>query len=224
MFKIANTLLLVVFLTACSSQENKENIETNSTKVQESAKVQDNVKKVAVEKTETQKNISSTEKVIPKETVTTEEKTSLFTLTTLEGKTIHIDETEGGLEFKEYKDKVILVLFFGHRCPPCLREIPVLKALVDKGHKDLEIIAIEVQGYTEEQLKAFKESKGINYNLVANTGNSNFVNYIAQQAQWSGAIPFLIGFNKQSVVKVVHAGGLGAADFDNIYNTLAKKE
>ncbi len=215
MFKIVNTLLLVVFLTACSSQENKENIETNSTKVQES------IKKVTVKKAELQ---TSKENVIPQERVTTKEKTSLFTLTTLEGKAIHIDETEGGLEFKEYKDKVVLVLFFGHRCPPCLREIPVLKALVDKGHKDLEIIAIEVQGYTEEQLKAFKESKGINYNLVANTANANFVNYIAQQTQWSGAIPFLIGFNKQSVVKVVHAGGLGAADFDNIYNTLAKKE
>ncbi len=215
MFKIANTLLLVVFLTACSSQENKENIETNSTKAQES------IKKVTVKKTEPQ---TSKENVILQERVTTKEKTSLFTLTTLEGKTIHINETEGGLEFKEYKDKVVLVLFFGHRCPPCLHEIPVLKALIDKGHKDLEIIAIEVQGYTEEQLKAFKESKGINYNLVANTANANFVNYIAQQTQWSGAIPFLIGFNKQSVVKVVHAGGLGAADFDNIYNTLAKKE
>jgi len=219
MFKIINTLLLLtVLFTACSSQESNETTETNTT-----TKVKENmtkVEKVAVEKTD----LNNTEKNISIEKAVQIEKESLFTLTTLEGKTIHIDETKGGLEFKEYKDKVVLVLFFGHRCPPCLREIPVLKNLVNKGHKDLEIIAIEVQGYTEEQLKAFKESKGINYTLVANTGSSNFINYIGKQTQWSGAIPFLIGFDKNTVVKVVHAGGLGEKDFDNIYETLAKGE
>ena len=222
MFKIINTLLLLtVLFTACSSQESNETTETNTT-----TKVKENVakvEKVAVEKTDvnnTEKNVS-TEKI--EKTIQTE-KESLFTLTTLEGETIHIDETKGGLEFKEYKDKVVLVLFFGHRCPPCLREIPVLKNLVDKGHKDLEIVAIEVQGYTKEQLKAFKASKGINYTLVTNEGSSNFLNYIGKQTQWSGAIPFLVGFDKNTVVKVVHAGGLGEKDFDNIYETLAKGE
>jgi thiol-disulfide isomerase/thioredoxin len=209
MFKITNTLLLLtVLFTACSSQESNDKAETNTSI--------EKVKSINVDKNTSVEQNNSIVKV--------EKKTSLFTLTTLEGKSIHIDETEGGLKFEEYKDKVVLVLFFGHRCPPCLREIPVLKALTDKGHKDLEIIAIEVQGLGEKQLKAFKESKGINYTLVANTGNSNFVNYIAQQTQWSGAIPFLVGFDKNSVVKIVHAGGLGAKDFDNIYTSLAKGE
>jgi len=219
MFKITNTLLLLaVLFTACSSQESNEKTETNAT-----AEVKKNVLKVAIKKADvnnTEKNVSTLK--VEKPVQIKEE--SLFTLTTLEGKTIHIDETKGGLAFKEYKDKVVLVLFFGHRCPPCLREIPVLKNLVNKGHKDLEIIAIEVQGYTEEQLKAFKANKGINYSLVANTGSSNFLNYIGKQTQWSGAIPFLIGFDKNTVVKVVHAGGLGEKDFDNIYEALAKGE
>jgi len=209
MFKIVNTLLLLtVLFTACSGQESKEKAETNTTKIKET------VADTNVTKTVSDTNVTVKEK----------EQKSLFTLTTLEGKTIHIDETEGGLSFKEFKDKVVLVLFFGHRCPPCLREIPVLVELTKKGHKDLEILAVEVQGLSEEQLKTFKEMKGINYNLVANTGTSNFVNYIAKQANWSGAIPFLIGFDKKSVVKVVHAGGLGEKDFDNIYSTLAKAE
>jgi len=220
MFKTINTLLLVILLTACSAQENNDNNETNNSTIQKSTTA------VTIEKKETasaETNVS-TIKTPDKNATEKIEQTSLFTLTTLEGKTIHIDESEGGLAFKEHKDKAVIVLFFGHRCPPCLREIPVLKALVDKGHKDLEIIAIEVQGYTEEQLKAFKKNKGINYTLVANTSNSNFINYIGKQTQWSGAIPFLIGFDKNSVVKVVHAGGLGEKDFDNIYNTLTKGE
>lgn len=216
MFKILNTLLLAILLTACSAQESNETKETNKTEATETNKteVKENVAKI--EKTETPKPIASEE--------SPSEKSSLFTLTTLEGKKININESEGGLSFKEYQDKVVLVLFFGFRCPPCLAEIPVLKALTDKGHKDLEIIAIEVQGQTEEQLKSFKKRKGINYTLIASEGNFDFIDYIAKQANWSGAIPFLVGFDKKSVVKVVHAGGLGAKDFDNIYETLAKGE
>jgi thiol-disulfide isomerase/thioredoxin len=209
-------LLLVVLFTACSSQESNDKAETNTT-----VQVKETVKEVTVAKTEsntTEKNVS-TEKV-----ATTQTKEALFTLKTLDGKSIHINESAGGLSFEEYKDKVVLVLFFGHKCPPCLREIPVLKALTEKGHTDLQIIAIEVQGYNKEQLTAFKEAKGINYTLVTYDDSLNFINYIGQQTQWSGAIPFLVGFDKNAVVKIVHAGGLSAKDFDNIYNSLAKGE
>ena len=213
MFKIINALLLVILFDACSSQESKEKIETNTTNPTE---IKENMAKIEPKKEVVQ------ERVIQENT--SNEKASLFTLTTLEGKTIKIDETEGGLSFQGHEDKVVLILFFGHRCPPCIAEIPVLTALTNRGLKDLEIIAIEVQGYTKEQLKAFKKRKGINYTLVTYDGSAEFINYISKQANWSGAIPFLIGFDKKSVVKVIHAGGLGAKDFDNIYNTLSKGE
>jgi len=220
MFKIINTLLLVILFTACSSQESKEKTETNTTEVKENMAKTEPKKEVLQEKMT--KETSIEEKTVKEET--SRDDSSLFTLKTLEGKTIHVDETEGGLSFKEHKDKVVLVLFFGYRCPPCIAEVPVLKALTNKGYKDLEIIAIEVQGYTTEQLKAFKKRKGINYTLVTYDRSAEFINYISKQANWSGAIPFLIGFDKKSVVKIVHAGGLGAKDFDNIYETLSKGE
>ena len=220
MFKMINTLLLVILFTACSSQESKDKTETNTTKVKpETVKIEPKQQSVQ-EKVNKEENIT-------KENVKTDSnqsKASLFTLKTLEGKTIHIDETKGGLLFKEYKDKAVLLLFFGHRCPPCLAEIPVLIDLKNKGHKDLEIIAIEVQGYAEEQLKEFKKTKGINYTLITYDESANFVNYISRQANWSGAIPFLIGFDKKTVVKIVHAGGLGSKDFSNIYETLSKSK
>ncbi len=223
MFKMINTLLLVILFTACSSQDSKDKTETNATKIKKEM-VKTEPKKETVQET------VSKEETVKKENVKEENlkadsnqsKASLFTLKTLDGKTIHIDETEGGLLFKEYKDKAVLLLFFGHKCPPCLAEIPVLIELKNKEHKDLEIIAIEVQGYAAEQLKEFKKSKGINYTLVTYDESANFVNYISRQANWSGAIPFLIGFDKKTVVKIVHAGGLGSKDFDNIYETLSK--
>ena len=220
MFKMINILLLVILFTACSSQDSKDKTETNATKIKKEM-VKTEPKKETVQKT------VNKEKNVTKENLkadSNKSKASLFTLKTLGGKTIHIDETEGGLLFTEYKDKAVLLLFFGHKCPPCLAEIPVLIELKNKEHKDLEIIAIEVQGYAEEQLKEFKKSKGINYTLVTYDESANFVNYISRQANWSGAIPFLVGFDKKTVVKIVHAGGLGSKDFDNIYETLTKGE
>ncbi len=220
MFKMINILLLVILFTACSSQESKDKTETNATKVKKEM-VKTEPKKETVQETISKKETIKEENV--KED-SNQSKASLFTLKTLDGKTIHIDETKGGLLFKEYKDKAVLLLFFGHRCPPCLAEIPVLIELKNKEHKDLEIIAIEVQGYAAEQLKEFKKNKGINYTLVTYDESANFVNYISRQANWGGAIPFLVGFDKKTVVKIVHAGGLGSKDFDNIYETLTKGE
>ena len=237
MFKLINIILFVALFSACSSQDSKDKTDTNTTILKKET-VQAESKKEAVP-TESQKETIQAES--KKETVPDKEnkeetkkenlksdsnttKESLFTLKTLEGKTIHIDETKGGLLFKEYKDKAVLLLFFGHRCPPCLAEIPALINLKNQGHKDLEIIAIEVQGYGAEQLKEFKKIKGINYTLITYDESANFVNYISRQANWGGAIPFLVGFDKKTDVKIVHAGGLRPQDFDNIYKALSKGE
>jgi len=208
MFKIVTTSLLLLLLSACSSGESTEQKESNTTQTK-----QNTIKT-------TTPAVTKSDSVISKKEVTPG--TSLFTLKTITGKTLHIDESAGGLSFQEYKDKAVFLIFFGHQCPPCLAEIPVLKALTNKGHKDLEIVALEVQGDSEEQLKDFQKRTGINYNLVTGKNYYEFINYIAQKANWTGSIPFLIGFNKKSEVKVVHIGGLQTQDFDNIYATLSQ--
>lgn len=208
MFKTVMTLLLLLLLSACSSKESTEQKESNTTQTKQ------NTIKATTPAVTKSDSVTSQKEVTPA--------SSLFTLKTITGKTLHIDESAGGLTFQEYKDKAVFLIFFGHQCPPCLAEIPVLKALTNKGHKDLEIVALEVQGDSEEQLKDFQKRTGINYNLVTGKDYYDFINYIAQKANWTGSIPFLIGFNKKSEVKVVHIGGLQAQDFDNIYATLSQ--
>lgn len=202
--KILSTIFTVLLLVACSSQESNEATTAITKPLQ----------------TEPSSTPSPQEATKTSQPTQSQSSTSLFTLKTLAGEEIHIDETPKGLSFKEYKDKVVLVLFFGHRCPPCLAEIPVLKALVNQGHKDLEIVAVEVQGQSEEQLKAFQKRMGINYHLVTGKDHYPFISYISEKANWTGSIPFLLGFDKQSEVKVVHVGGVNAQQFDNIYETL----
>lgn len=144
----------------------------------------------------------------------------LFSLTTINGKTLNISELDGGLNIHEFKDKVVFVIFFGHQCPPCIKEIPALVALTKEGHKDLEIVGLEVQGLDEDRLTNFAKHKSINYHLITGGANQDFISYIASKAGWSGGIPFLLAMDKKGVVQVVHTGGLGKAQFDNIYNDL----
>ncbi len=151
------------------------------------------------------------------------EKASLFTLKTIDGKEIHVDETEGGLKFKEFQDKVIFLVFFGHKCPPCLREIPELIELEKAQHEKLAIIAMEVQGLEQDQLQAFAKSKGINYPLMVADQNRPFLDFIIQKANWRGSIPFLLGFDRSGTVQVVHIGGITNAQFTKMYKVLSQE-
>jgi thiol-disulfide isomerase/thioredoxin len=202
-------MLLALILTSCSASENKD----KNTSLEQKEKIE---KKEPTAQKATEAP-SSAEQKVPKKTETKE---SLLTITTLNGKSIHVNETDAGLLFKEHKDKMVFVIFFGYRCPPCLQEMPHLIALMNKKHSDLEIIAFEAQGLDKEELIAYKKQKGINYTLAVGRENSQFIQYISSKAQWSGSIPFFIAFNKTGEVKVVHIGALNIEQLDSVYNEL----
>ena len=120
-----------------------------------------------------------------------------FTLNTVDGKTLHVQGTENGLLFKELKGKVVFVEFWGTHCPPCLMSIPHYIDLTKKYGDKMAMVAIEVQGTTEAQLKAFAQQKGMNYNIVPQRKAMDFVNYVARRAGWKGSIPFLMILDQQ---------------------------
>ncbi len=193
------TLLVVLLFTGCFSDETTSNEKVTDKQLNEL-------------------NSSKIEKTKDKKVST--KKASLFTLTTTKGKSLNIDELDGGLAIHELKDKVVFLIFFGHRCPPCLAEIPALIELTKEGHKDLEIMAIEVQGLNNSSLEKFAKYKGINYSLISADNNQDFISYVGGKAGWSGAIPFLLAMNSKGVVQMVHTGGLGKAQFDNIFKEI----
>ena len=139
--------------------------------------------------------------------------TPSFTLTTIDDKTItvnqlKISETATGLEFKEFKGKAIILTLWGHRCPPCIKEIPEFIKLTDKHKDDLEIVAIEAQRYPTKDVKEFAELYDMNYNVVAGIEHNDFIDYIATMAGYSRGIPLplLIAINKHGEVAQVRAG------------------
>jgi len=131
-----------------------------------------------------------------------------FTLTTTNDTNITVSETKDGLDFHEFKGKAVLLALFGHRCPPCLKEIPEFIALTNKHKDDLEIIALEAQLYPTDKVKEFVEEHKMNYNVVAGIEHDDFISYIAQRAGYTRGIPLplLIAINKDGEVETVQAG------------------
>ena len=145
-----------------------------------------------------------------------------MTMTDITGKTYDVMGTEQGLKIKGLEGKVIFLEFFGHKCPPCLASIPHLVKL-QKKHKDkLAIVAIEVQGYNQEQTKKFAKEKGMNYIVVSEEKASELVGYIQQRAQWQGSIPFLVALDTKGDVQFVQAGMLPEASLEELISQLSK--
>ena len=145
-----------------------------------------------------------------------------FTMMTTEGKTLHMVGTETGLIFEEYKGKVVFLEFFGHRCPPCIKSIPHYKKLQEKYKDDLVIIAIEVQGFDDNELKNYTKEKGINYVTISQEKAGQLIPYISQRAQWQGSIPFLVILDKKGDVHLMKAGMLPEEALDKTVEELSK--
>jgi len=143
-----------------------------------------------------------------------------MSITDIKGVTYQITGTEQGLNIKGLEGKVVFLEFFGHKCPPCLKSIPHLIKLQEKHKDKLAIVAIEVQGYNNNQLTQFAKEKGMNYIVVADEKAGNFVNYIAQRAEWKGSIPFLVALDTKGAVQFVQAGMLPEPSLEELIKQL----
>jgi len=155
------------------------------------------------------------------------EEVPTFNLTTVNDKNItvtqlNISETESGLEFKEFKGKAVLLTLWGHRCPPCLKEIPELIKLTQKHKDDLEIVAIEAQLYPTDMVKEFAIEHGMNYNVVAGIEHNDFISYIASMAGYTTGVPLplLVAVNKEGQVEEVRAGLVHEDELEMLVNAL----
>ena len=144
----------------------------------------------------------------------------MMSITDVTGKVMKVEALTNGLDFKDFKDKVIFLEFFGHRCPPCRKSIPHYINLQKKFKDKLVIIAIEVQGLSDNQLKSFAKKKGINYITVSQKNAQVLVEHIAVRANWSGAIPYLIILNQKGDVQTMQAGLIPEKALEDIMNGL----
>lgn len=143
--------------------------------------------------------------------------------TTDDNKTLNITETQEGLEFQEFKGKAVLLALFGHRCPPCIREIPEFIELTKKHKNDLEIVAIESQNSPVDEVIALKKEYKMNYNVIAGVNYNDFITRIAGRAGYPKGkipLPLLIAIDKEGEVQYVQAGQLSQNELESLVKEL----
>lgn len=143
-----------------------------------------------------------------------------MSMTDIKGKTYKVTGTEQGLNIQGLEGKIVFLEFFGHKCPPCIKSIPHLIKLQKKYKNKLAIVAIEVQGYSNSQLKSFVKKKGINYIAVSDEKADGIVDYISQRAQWQGSIPFMVAMDRKGNVQFVQAGMLPESSLEELIKQL----
>ncbi len=144
------------------------------------------------------------------------------TITTIDGKKLHVIGSEDGLAFEEYKGKVVFLEFFGHKCPPCLMMIDRYVKLKEKYKEKIAIVAIEVQGLDNEELTSFVKARGINYTAVSQEKADDFVRYVSIRSNWQGAIPYLLILDKKGNVQLIHSGPLPQTALEEAVTQLSK--
>ena len=145
---------------------------------------------------------------------------NVMSITDVTGKVMKVEALKNGLYFQDFKDKVIFLEFFGHRCPPCKKSIPHYIDLQNKFKDKLAIIAIEVQGLSRKQLSSFAKKKGINYITVAQEDSQILLEHISVRANWSGAIPYLVILDQKGDVQTMQAGLIPQKPLEDIVNGL----
>lgn len=81
-----------------------------------------------------------------------------FTATTIDGQNFDLEEMKG---------KVIVLTFWGTRCPICISEIPELNKLA-ADYKDKDVIFLAISAENESNIKKFIKKKPFNFNQVSN--------------------------------------------------------
>jgi len=125
-------------------------------------------------------------------------------------------------EIEKMKGKVVFLEFFGLNCPACKELMPTLIKVQDKYPEKLKVMAIEVQNHDVDPINEYKKQHGINYTTFSNYDVGFVVRYIATNAQWKGAIPFLVVIDAKGQVQVLGTGLHSEKELEEYIKTYSK--
>jgi len=173
--EIISIFVLVLVFTGC---EDKTTLEKLAQKV---------VKSSDTNTTQTNKNkkVTTAKPVI--------KKIDKIILTTLNKKQLHLDFSNNGIDFKEYKGKVVIVDIFTTWCKPCKKVFPHLNTLAKKYKKNIKIIGLlGEEGRRDSEVLQFKKQNHITYPITNSKENIDFINNLGGVAGY----PTIVIFDK----------------------------
>lgn len=127
-------------------------------------------------------------------------------MTDTDGTTYKIMAQDDAFKIEGMEGKVVFLEFFGLSCPACKTLMPSLISLQEQYPNKLKVMAIEVQNNDVKPIQKYKAEHGINYTTFSNYDVGFVVRYIADKAQWKGAIPFIVVIDANGNVQVLKEG------------------
>ena len=127
-------------------------------------------------------------------------------MTDTNGTSYKVLAQEDEFKIEGMEGKVVFLEFFGLNCPACKELMPNLIALQKQYPNRLKVMAIEVQNHEIDPIEKYKAAHGINYTTFSNYDVGFVVRYIANKAQWKGAIPFLVAIDSKGKVQALKVG------------------
>jgi thiol-disulfide isomerase/thioredoxin len=122
-------------------------------------------------------------------------------------------------KLEDKKGKVVLVDLWATWCGPCVAAMPELVALQEKyKDKNFEIIGLDIDEETPEQIKAFAQTKNLNYPLGYADDKLEYEFYKVTRLQ---AIPQSILINRNGKMVGIFPGG-GSTVMAKIKNAVEK--
>jgi len=162
-------------------------------------------------------------KVIEIKRITPSIEVTNFQLTTLNGKTFHIQAENRKFKIKEMEGKIVFLKVFGWDCEFCKKEIPQLINLKNSLADTFDVIAIEAQEQKKEKSREFIKEYGINYNIVSGNNQKKFYEYLQKQYGWTGVIPLTIVLSKEGYVLAFERGSKSYSLSELLKASLLKK-
>ncbi len=125
----------------------------------------------------------------------------------------------GTFNLKASKGKVILINLWATWCGPCRKEMPELVKMQDKYRdKGFEIIGLDTDPESPEEIKEFAEKMNLNYKL--GWAESEMVNEFFKLAQMNG-IPQSFLINREGKLTGMFRGG-GSTVVEKMKETVEK--
>ena len=117
----------------------------------------------------------------------------------------------------EWDGKVLVVNFWATWCPPCREETPWFVELQESlGDSGVQFVGIALD--TEEQVRDFADTYGINYPLLL--GEKQGVAVAKAYGNRYGALPYTAVVDRQGRIRFVHRGGLQRARLEAVIRGL----
>jgi thiol-disulfide isomerase/thioredoxin len=112
------------------------------------------------------------------------------------------------IDSTSWTGRIVVVNFWATWCLPCRREIPELVALQSRHKGKVEVLGIIDDRASDESVREFISSLGINYPVVRSTFE------LAQRFPSVEAIPMTVVIDRQMRVVSVRAGEFSVAELE----------